>query len=307
MKKYAFLLLLATACNSGETITTTEIEEPASAVIEYTPAPGQFINSATAGFGTTAITTAADAVAYAECRLSMGGNPDPDSPTVNYGFVTLGGWGGYLVVRFDTPVVNTGGYDLYVTGNSFNGSSEPGIVWVAQDANGDGSPAGETWYELKGSEYGNAKTILDYEVTYTEQADGSIAWTDNQTPANSGTIDRVALHAQASYAPAWVKTMTYQGTRLPDNVTYDETKDLYVMSAFAWGYADNSSTIDGVGVKNRFKISNAIDKDGNPANLTQIDFMKVQTGVNCKAGNGVGEISTEVCGIGCYRIVTKTE
>lgn len=72
---------------------------------------------------------------------------------------------------------------------------------MAQDANGDGSPAGETWYELKGSEYGNGKTIFNYEVTYTEQADGSIAWTDNQTPAGSGTIDRIGAHAQASYAP----------------------------------------------------------------------------------------------------------
>lgn len=86
MKKYAFLLLLATACNSGETITKTEIEEPASTVIEYTPAPGQFINSAMAGFDTQAITTAADAVAYAERRLAMGGDPDPDSPTADYGF-----------------------------------------------------------------------------------------------------------------------------------------------------------------------------------------------------------------------------
>lgn len=307
MKKYAFLLLLATACNSGETITKTEIEEPASTVIEYTPAPGQFINSAMAGFDTQAITTAADAVAYAERRLAMGGDPDPDSPTADYGFVSLGGWGGYLVVGFDTPVASTGGYDLYVTGNSFNGSSEPGIVWVAQDANGDGSPAGETWYELKGSEYGNGKTIFNYEVTYTEQADGSIAWTDNQTPAGSGTIDRIGAHAQASYAPAWVKTLTYTGTRLPDNVRYDEATNRYVMTAFAWGYADNSSKIDGIGAKNRFKISDAVDKDGHPANLTQIDFMKVQTGVNCKAENNVGEISTEVCGIGCYRIVTKTE
>lgn len=178
---------------------------------------------------------------------------------------------------------------------------------MAQDANGDGSPAGETWYELKGSEYGNGKTIFNYEVTYTEQADGSIAWTDNQTPAGSGTIDRIGAHAQASYAPAWVKTRTYTGTRLPDNVRYDEATNRYVMTAFAWGYADNSSKIDGIGAKNRFKISDAVDKDGHPANLTQIDFMKVQTGVNCKAENNVGEISTEVCGIGCYRIVTKTE
>ena len=54
-------------------------------------------------------------------------------------------------------------------------------------------------------------------------------------------------------------------------------------------------------------ISNAVDADGNPANLRQIDFVKIQTGVNCKAGNNVGEISTEVCGVGCYRTVTQAE
>ena len=42
----------------------------------------------------------------------------------------------------------------------------------------------------------------------------------------------------------------------------------------------------------------------SPANLQQIDFIKVQTGVNAKAPL-IGEISTEVCGIGCYRTVTK--
>ena len=79
------------------------------------------------------------------------------------------------------------------------------------------------------------------------------------------------------------------------------------MTSFAWGYVDNASTIDGAGTKNRFKIANAVDADGNPANLRQIDFVKIQTGVNCKAGNNVGEISTEVCGVGCYRTVTQAE
>ena len=48
----------------------------------------------------------------------------------------------------------------------------------------------------------------------------------------------------------------------------------------------------------------AVTADGSPANLQQIDFIKVQTGVNAKAPL-IGEISTEVCGIGCYRTVTK--
>lgn len=300
MKKYAFLLLLASACNSGETITTTRIEEPASRIVEYTPAPGQFINNPLAGFDTP-VTTPAEAVAYAERRLAVGGDPDPDSPSADYGFVSLGGWGGYIVAQFDTPVPNTGDYDLYVMGNSFNGSSEPGIVWVAQK---EGNGPGE-WFQLRGSEYDNAATIHAYEATYELLPSGDIGWTDNRS--GSGSIVRVAAHRQESYIPAWVPSLTYRGTRLRDNVTFDDTKGIYVMEAFLWGYADNSSTVDGAGSTNRFKIANAVGADGRAVDLAQIDYIKVQTGVNCRAENGVGEISTEVCGIGCYRTVTKTE
>ena len=302
MKKYALILLLATACNSSETITTSRIEEAASRVLEYTPAPGQFINNPQAGFpADTPITTSAEAVAYAQARLKMGGEPDAGAETASYGYVSLGGWGGYIVLGFDTPVPNTGDYDLYVTGNSFNGSSEPGIVWVAQDADGDGSHLGETWYELKGSEYANA--LFGYGATYAEQADGTVTWTDNN--GGDGSIDRT-IHTQ-SYVPAWVQPLSYTGTRLPDNVLFDQETGIYDMTSFAWGYVDNASTIDGAGTKNRFKIANAVDADGNPANLRQIDFVKIQTGVNCKAGNNVGEISTEVCAVGCYRTVTQAE
>lgn len=73
MGKYACLLLLAAAaaaCNTSEKTSTVEVEEPASAVTEYTPAPGQFINSTDAGFGDRTITTPEEAVAYAEERLS---------------------------------------------------------------------------------------------------------------------------------------------------------------------------------------------------------------------------------------------
>ena len=42
-------------------------------------------------------------------------------------------------------------------------------------------------------------------------------------------------------------------------------------------------------------IGNAVDGNGEPANLAYIDFVKVQTGVNAKAG-WLGENSTEVFG-----------
>lgn len=38
-------------------------------------------------------------------------------------------------------------------------------MWVMQDENGDGLP-NDTWYEVKGSEYGKAETDQDYAVTY---------------------------------------------------------------------------------------------------------------------------------------------
>lgn len=303
LKHGAWLLIATTACNSSETITTVREEFPTSKVLEYTPAPGQFINSTLAGFPQEPITTPEAAAAYASARLTRGGESDSGTETVTYGFVSLGGWGGYIILGFDKPVENSNGsdYDLYVVGNSFNGSSEPGIVWVAQDADGDGSHLGETWYELKGSE--EARVTRGYEVTYTAQEDGSVAWTDNR--GGSGTIERT-IHTQ-SYIPAWVGELTYTGTRLPDNVVPDEQTGIYDMQSFAWGYADNSSTIDGAGSKNRFRIANAVDGEGNPVDLRQIDFIRIQTGVNCTAGNGVGEISTEVCGVGCYRTVTRTE
>ena len=46
---------------------------------------------------------------------------------------------------------------------------------------------------------------------------------------------------------------------------------------------------------NRFRISDAMNVDGSQARLAYIDFIKVQTGVNSKAG-GLGEVSTEVFG-----------
>lgn len=60
-------------------------------------------------------------------------------------WVSLGGWGGYIVVGFDHSIDNSssgykGGYNFSITGNAFKGSSEPGIVYVMQDTNGNTLP-----------------------------------------------------------------------------------------------------------------------------------------------------------------------
>jgi hypothetical protein len=263
-------------------------------VYEFLPAPGQFVNE------DYTATTMAEAVTYAEDRLRQNA------------YVSLGGFGGYVVLGFDHSIDNDGGYNFQVLGNSFEGSSEPGIVWVMQDENGNGQPD-DTWYELKGSEYGKNETIQDYEITYyrPRSVQMPVPWADNQGKA--GTIDYlIAYHRQAYYYPLWVKTEAYtlRGTCLKSR-TRETSPGYWSNDSFEWGYADNFSPTDrltnddnyNANVNaNHFKISDAVAFDGEPADLQYIDFIKVQTGVNAKAG-WLGENSTEVFGARDYNLI----
>ena len=272
-------------------------------VYEYTPAPGQFINELKTGGFDGSQTTPETAIAYAEARMSQtdnNGNPNPI-------WVSLGGFGGYIVVGFDHSIDNTSDYDLGIIGNSFDGSSEPGIVWVMQDENGNGLPD-DTWYELAGSETGKAETIQNYAVTYYRPSGTGmpVKWSDNQ--GNSGQIDYLkTYHSQEYYYPLWIEQDSYTltGTCLKAR-NYDASGKgaMWVNPHYDWGYSDNWSSIDrhssddnynAEANANYFKLSNAIDFEGKPVELKFIDFVKVQTGVNTKSG-WLGELSTEVFG-----------
>ncbi|MBO7285141.1 MAG: PKD domain-containing protein, partial [Alistipes sp.] len=272
-----------------------------SKVFDYTPAPGQFINELkTGGFDGTQTTMEA-AIAYAEQRMS------------NENWVSLGGFGGYIVVGFDHSIANSGDYDLAILGNSFSGSSEPGIVWVMQDENGDGEP-NDTWYELAGSETGKAETVQNYAVTYYRPSGAGmpVQWSDNL--GNNGEVDYLAqFHRQEYYYPLWIEADSYTltGTCLaPRNYDASGNGSYWVNAEYDWGYVDNFSPIDRLGEGdnsnavanvNYFDISKAIDCDGEPINLEFIDFVKVQCGVNAKSG-WLGELSTEVFGFFDYNI-----
>lgn len=249
-----------------------------SKVYEYTPAPGQFIND-----GVT-LTTQEEACSYAFERLSQGQ------------FVSLGAFGGYLIAGFDHSVESStdGGFDLQITGNAHSSSSEPGIIWVSQDENGNGLPD-DTWYELRGSEYGKPETWQDYAVTYYRPSSNgtSIEWTDNR--GSSGSVDYIpAYHSQETYFPLWITADSYtlRGTRLEDRLV-DENGNgsLWIGHPFDWGYADNWSGTDPD--IDKFRISDAVRWDGEPADLTYIDFVKIQCGVQAKGG-WTGEQSTEL-------------
>jgi hypothetical protein len=240
--------------------------------------------------------TAEAAVAYAERRMSEGR------------FVSLGGFGGYIIVGFDHSIDNDGGYDLAVEGNSFDGSSEPGIVWVMQDENGDGKP-NDTWYELRGSESGKPTTIQNYSVTYYRPAEPQLPVKWRDSVGVEGEIDYVgAHHSQDYYYPAWITADSYtlSGTRLEAR-NYDKSGNgtMWVQPAYDWGYTDNQSSVDFIsrnGAFNKFDIDNAMDAWGNAAELKYIDFVKVQCGVNAKSGH-LGELSTEVFSVVDYKMV----
>lgn len=271
-------------------------------VFEWIPAPGQFINERSVGGMTGDETTPALAAEWAEKRLAK------------EGFVSLGGFGGYIIIGFDHSIPSgESGYDFSVSSNSFlnsataeGGSNEPGIIYVMQDVNGNGLPDDE-WYELRGSETGKDGTLQDYAVTYTRpSASGmDVPWQDNR--GATGCIDYLkSFHSQDSYYPAWIEADSYtlRGTRLEARTELTPGTGLWNNYAFDWGYADNQgsdiiqSTTGADGGEsntNGFHIRNAIHRDMSSVRLKYIDFIKIQTGVNSKAGI-LGEVSTEVCG-----------
>lgn len=133
-------------------------------VYDFMPAPGQFVNTLPA-FNTG--DTKADVLARVAEDICGYYDIDEGDTTMVYkpAMISLGSYGGYVVVGFDHPVVNVkGDYDFQIFGNGFfgttaatGGSSEPGIVMVSYDANGNGLPD-DPWYELAGSEYNSPKT-----------------------------------------------------------------------------------------------------------------------------------------------------
>ena len=173
---------------------------------------------------------------------------------------------------------------------------------MSQDTNENGL-ADDEWFELRGSESEKDTTLHNYAITYSRADDEQkIAWRDSI--GKKGVIERNNAHTQ-DYFPAWVTAGEYtlSGTLLPDNSEWSEKNQEWVLHAFEWGYADNFSAIDlATDRANRFRISDACTTSGEPANLPQIDFVKVQSATNV-IHTIIGEVSTEVCGFVSYNSV----
>jgi len=267
-----------------------------SEVLEYTPAPGQHINSTPWGD-------------HASASTLLGGVD---------GTLSLGAFGGTVVFAFDSPVENHPdnpfGVDFTIFGNPLPDWSEPGVVWVMKDKNGNGE-TDDTWYQLAGSDYYFSSTLHDYRVSYTNPGGTEardVGWEDQR--GNQGIIKANSTHPQSYYPQSeyfpGIPEDTYElsGTLIAGAVDVDHPP-ANVSRHRAFGYADNRPRGSGPHTLpdnpytpevehsggDAFDIGWAVDANGMEVELDQIHFVKVQSGL-LHQGGWLGELSTEITG-----------
>lgn len=285
-----------------------------SKVLDYLPAVGQYV-------GSIPVYVDGDTQESMNQKVleSIGGKDD--------GLVTLGGYGGYVVVGFDHTIVNKEGLcDFRVYGNAFNsetetnsgakgGSSEPAIIMVAYDLNQNGEPDADEWYEIAGSSHRDVTSepwltyaeqsgldvnfYSNYSITYTRESKESTTFTWSDNKGESGELAAVGMYAQPKF-PEWIDSneITFSGSRLPQNGINEpvdgSTASNYVLYCFNYGYADNAMNSEDASA---IDISWAVDSNGNAVNLPGVDFIKIYTGVN--QFNGLlGDCSSDIAGVG---------
>lgn len=173
-----------------------------------------------------------------------------------------------------------------------NGHSEPGIVQVSFDENGNGLPD-DSWYELAGSAHQTEETLLDYEVTYNNPgAHANVPWTDNRETQDSILVN--SFNTQ-NYYPLFIQeeeAVSFIGTRVYPVINQE---GFVSVDALKWGYVDNfNENYDTYG-GNAMELDWAVDDEMNAVKLRGIDFVRVYTGALGNAG-WLGEISTEIKG-----------
>lgn len=296
------MAMLTVGCSGGDK-SETEPEEPGATpdevlatlvrveVLDYSPAPGQFVN---------------EAPEYEEGDSQEIMNKKATECLNDGDMISLGAWGGSVTLKLVAPIENkANAKDFRIKGNAVYatssteglryGSAEPGIVMVMSDTNGNGK-ADDIWCELKGDQTFNGRA--EYEVTYYRPAadatdDQYISW--RSTTGDEGYINRNSGFHTQDFFPMWIANTTelkFNGRRLPDNGHYNNATGKYDLMSYS-GYADSHpNTVSESGLD----IDDAIDENGKKVALKSIDFIKIYTGV-LQANGPLGECSTEVAGV----------
>lgn len=285
------------AIGAGMPTVAQEQAEPidstyATKMIECLPAPGQFIGSLTVPNETY-------------CVGEDGG------------MVSLGGFGGYIVLEFAKPIVNDPhnpyGVDFTIHGNSFIANlygvwTEPGAVMVMKDENHNGLPD-DTWYELAGSDYYLSTTKKNVTMTYYNPhylKRHTIPW--KMDDGTTGAMRTNNFHQQSYFPGDYAfncgrDSISYTGTLIRGCADLSTPSYIENYRAQLFGYCDakgairdevhNPYTTTMARGGDGFDLDWAVDKDGNYVQLDTVQWVKVYTALNQDCG-WLGEISTEV-------------
>jgi hypothetical protein len=284
----------------------------ATSVLEYRPAPGQFINNPLFNDPTMAL------------GAPIGGGADePD----NSKLVSLGAFGGSITLAFDHTVLddprNPLGLDAIVFGNAHHVGGSPNRRWaepahieISRDLNGNGV-ADDPWYLIPGTHLPVPDAVW--------QTQG---WDDDPAtpapPADVGWYPDPALYPY--FGPSYDTGAYALPEVLFNPVIVENPNGLDADVEGILGYADCSPTLrlpDGadaatfyttpddpwtVGISegtaggDAFDIAWAVDAaTGLPADLDGFDFIRITTATTYEPHILFGEKSTEIGGVADVR------
>jgi len=293
----------------------------ADAIVEYRPAPGQFVNNPLFN----------DPAAALGAPVGNGA-ADPSNDKV----VTLGGFGGSITLRFGQTVMddpcNPWGLDAIVYGNAFWAGgdasrrfAEGGIIEISRDVNGNGI-ADDPWYVVRAQ----VMPAVPATVLQSQSWDNSAG--TPTPPANT------SWYPAPPWFVGWPSSYVTQAYRLPPALEVSVLVNPGGPGATAeayWGLADLSPTMvlgdldggglvddplmspsdfytspdnpfevgitPGTGGGDAFDIAWAVDaQTGAAAGLEGFDFIRISTGAN-RVDFMLGEMSTEVGGVARVR------
>lgn len=246
----------------------------AARVVEYAPAPGQFVSNPVFNDPTRALGAP-----------QGGGTSQPNNASV----VTLGGFGGSITLAFDHTVMddplNPFGLDAIVFGNAYwvGGNrdrhwAECATIEISLDANGN-DLADDAWYIILGSH-------LEWPADdYALPTD--IFGADVVVNPNAGT-EVEGIYGYAEYAPALLLGDTDADNIVDDFAVTPEVFYTVPDDPFEVGITPGSGGGDA------FDIAWAIDPlTGEPAHLSGFDFIRLTTAVD-SVSPIFGEKSAEI-------------
>lgn len=290
------ITLVLCACNSDEPDPDPEINpDPVGSLfssVDYQPAPGQFVN---------------EMPVYEKGDTPQSINRKALEAINRGAIISLGALGGQITLTLTNPIFHNPGakYDFRILGNCYLtgtdgdnilGSAEPGIVWVMKDSNSNGIPD-DKWYLFVGQMGDQIKPVT---ITYTPAPDpDSSRWVDWSTDDGaSGALTCNTAYHNHTYFPQWLfadtnkASMAIQTYMLPPNSFREADTGLYRQICYP-GFADSFPNNDD---RSTFSLSDAVDLDGNPANLDCIHFIRITTAV-IDSNGPLGETSTEFGGL----------